>query len=34
MEKLEIVKGILDSYPYNIIFVNNDYIISFMNKKA
>lgn len=34
MEELEIVKGILDSYPYSIIFVNNDYIISFMNKKA
>ncbi len=34
MKELEIVKGILDSYPYNIIFVNNDYIISFMNKKA
>ena len=34
MEELEIVKGILDSYPYFIIFVNNDYIISFMNKKA
>ena len=34
MEELEIVNGILDSYPYFIIFVNNDYIISFMNKKA
>ena len=34
MEELEIVKGILDSYPYFIIFENNDYIISFMNQKA
>lgn len=33
-EELEIVKGILNSYPYPIIFVNNDYRINFMNKTA
>lgn len=34
MENLEILKGILDSYPYPIVFVDNEYIIRFMNKKA
>ncbi len=34
MEEIEMLEGILNSYPYSIIFVNNDYIISFMNKKA
>ena len=27
-------KGILDSYPYPIVFVDNDYIIRFMNQYA
>lgn len=34
MEELEMYKGILDSYPYFIIFVDNEYRIRFMNKKA
>lgn len=34
MEELEIIKGILDSYPYAIVFVDNNYSIRFMNKKA
>lgn len=34
MEKLEMLEGILNSYPYFIVFVDNDYIIRFMNKKA
>ena len=29
-----IMKGILDSYPYPIVFVDNDYIIRFMNRYA
>ncbi len=34
MEEIEILKGILNSYPYFIVFVDNDYIIRFMNKPA
>ncbi len=34
MEELEILKGILNSYPYSIVFVDNEYIIQFMNEKA
>lgn len=34
MDELEMYKGILDSYPYPIVFVDNDYIIRFMNKNA
>ena len=34
MEELEMLKGILNSYPYFIVFVDNDYIIRFMNKTA
>lgn len=34
MAELEILKGILNSYPYHIIFVDNQYIIRFMNKTA
>ena len=34
MQELEILKGILNSYPYQIVFVDNEYIIRFMNKKA
>lgn len=34
MEELEIVKGIVDSYPYFIVFVDNEYIIRFMNQTA
>ena len=34
MEELEMMKGILNSYPYPIVFVDNDYKIRFMNQKA
>ena len=34
MEELEMLKGILNSYPYPIVFVDNDYIIRFMNQNA
>jgi DUF438 domain-containing protein len=34
MTELEMLKGILDSYPYPIVFVDNDYIIRFLNKRA
>ncbi len=34
MEEIEILKGILNSYPYFIVFVDNDYIIRFMNQPA
>lgn len=34
MEEIEILKGILNSYPYSIVFVDNEYIIRFMNKPA
>ena len=34
MEEIEILKEILNSYPYFIVFVDNDYIIRFMNKPA
>ena len=34
MEELEIVKSILDSYPHSVVFVDNNYIIRFMNKRA
>ena len=34
MTDLEMYKGILDSYPYPIVFVDNDYIIRFMNQCA
>ena len=34
MEEIEILKGILNSYPYFIVFVDNNYIIRFMNKPA
>lgn len=34
MEEVEILKGILNSYPYPIVFVDNDYIIRYMNKNA
>ena len=34
MEKIEMLEGILNSYPYPIVFVDNDYIIRFMNKPA
>lgn len=34
MEELEILKGILNSYPYFVVFVDNEYIIRFMNKTA
>lgn len=34
MEQQEIMQGILDAYPYPIVFVDNDYIIRFMNRFA
>ena len=34
MEEIEILKGILNSYPYPIVFVDNDYIIRYMNRNA
>lgn len=34
MEDLEMLKGILNSYSYPIVFVDNEYIIRFMNKNA
>ena len=34
MEEIEILKGILNSYPYPIVFVDNDYIIRYMNRKC
>lgn len=34
MEKIEMLEGILNSYPYPIVFVDNDYRIRFMNKNA
>lgn len=34
MEKIEMLEGILDSYPYPIVFVDNEYIIRYMNRNA
>ena len=34
MEEIEILKAILNSYPYFIVFVDNEYIIRFMNQLA
>ena len=34
MEEVEMLKGILNSYPYPIVFVDNDYIIRYMNRNA
>ena len=34
MDKLEMMSGILNSYPYPIVFVDNEYIIRYMNKNA
>lgn len=34
MEILEILEGIVNAYPYPIVFVDNDYIIRYMNKNA
>lgn len=34
MEEMEIFKGILNSYPYPIVFVDNDYIIRYLNRNA
>ena len=34
MQELEIMSGILNSYPYPIVFVDKDYIIRYMNKNA
>ena len=34
MEEIEIYKSILNSYPYPIVFVDNDFIIRYMNQNA
>ena len=34
MQELEMLRAILDSYPYPIVFVDNDYIIRYMNRNA
>ncbi len=34
MDENTIMKGILDSYPYPIVFVDKDFIIRFMNRFA
>ena len=34
MDEKTILKGILDSYPYPIVFVDNDYIIRYLNRYA
>ena len=34
MEQQEIMQGILDAYPYPIVFVDNAFIIRFMNRFA
>ena len=34
MDETTILKGILDSYPYPIVFVDNDYIIRYLNRYA
>ena len=34
MDQNVIMKGILDSYPYPIVFVDNNYIVRFMNRYA
>lgn len=34
MQELEMLHGILNSYPYPIVFVDNDYIIRYMNQNA
>lgn len=34
MDEIEMLEGILNSYPYPIVFVDNDYNIRFMNKNA
>ena len=31
---MTILRGILDSYPYSVVFVDNDYIIRYMNRYA
>lgn len=34
MDELTIFKGILDSYPYPIVFVDTEYVIRYMNRYA
>jgi len=34
MDKNIIMKSILDSYPYPIVFVDKEYIIRFLNRYA
>lgn len=34
MQENEMYEGILNSYPYPIVFIDNDYIIRYMNKNA
>ncbi len=34
MEEVELLKGILNSYPYPIVFIDDDYIIRYMYRNA
>ncbi len=34
VEEIEMLKGILNSYPYPIVFVDNNYVIRYMNQNA
>ncbi|MDO4355892.1 MAG: PAS domain-containing protein [Clostridia bacterium] len=34
MDELSILRGIVDSYPYPIVFVDDQYVIRFMNRYA
>lgn len=34
MEEIKMLKAILNSYPYPIVFVDNEYVIRYMNRYA
>lgn len=34
MTELELLRAILDSYPYAIVYVDSDFIIRYMNRYA
>ena len=34
MDELTILRGIVDSYPYPVVFIDNDFVIRFMNRYA
>ncbi len=34
LQELEIMSGILNAYPYPIVFVDNDFIVRYMNRNA